>query len=196
MTDPAPPLRWATPEDAAALAELINFAGEGLPACTWERTAEPGETVWEVGRRCARREEGRFSYRNALVLEQNGAVAACLIGFPLPEAPAPIDYDALPAMFVPLQELENLVLGTWHVNVLAAYPKQRSRGHGSALLAQAEKIAAASGRRGLSIIVADANRGARRLYERRGYRETARRPMVKEAWQNPSRDWVLLVKPL
>ncbi len=189
-------LRPARPEDAEALAELINYAGEGLPVYLWERMAESGETVWDVGRRRARREEGAFSYRNAVVLEQDGRVAACLIGYSLPDAPELIDYNEIPAMFVPLQELENLAPGTWYVNVLASYPEQRSRGHGSALLAWAEEIAAAGGRRGLSIIVADANIRARRLYERRGYRETARRPMVKEDWQNPSQEWVLLVKSL
>jgi hypothetical protein len=36
--------RWATPDDAAALAELINFAGEGLPLYLWTNMAEPGES--------------------------------------------------------------------------------------------------------------------------------------------------------
>ena len=35
---------------------------------------------------------------------------------------------------------------------------------------------------------------ARRLYERCGYRERARRAMVKEKWQHPGMEWVLLVK--
>ena len=69
-------------------------------------------------------------------------------------------------MFVPLQELENLAPGTWYVNVLAAYPDQRGQGLGTELLAVAGKLAAEAGSRGLSIIVSDANTGARRLYER------------------------------
>ena len=48
----------------------------------------------------------------------------------------------------------------------------------------------------MSIIVADANRGALGLYERSGYREIARRAMVKEAWENPGDAWVLLTKTL
>jgi ribosomal protein S18 acetylase RimI-like enzyme len=97
-------------------------------------------------------------------------------------------------MFVPLQELENLAPATWYVNVLAAYPQHRGKGCGTALLALAERIAADSGSRGSSIIVSDANTGARRLYERCGYAEVARRTKVKEAWQNPGKDWVLLVR--
>ncbi len=47
----------------------------------------------------------------------------------------------------------------------------------------------------MSLIVSDANTGARRLYERQGYVEQDSKPMVKEGWQNPGQNWVLLVKP-
>ena len=49
--------------------------------------------------------------------------------------------------------------------------------------------------RGMSIIVSDANTGARRLYERHGYSERASRTMVKDEWVNDGENWVLLVKP-
>jgi ribosomal protein S18 acetylase RimI-like enzyme len=190
-----PPFRRATLDDAHALAELINFAGEGLPLYLWERMAEPGETAWDVGRRRARREEGSFSYRNAIVAEEAGRVVACLIGYPLPDRPEPIDPAQTPPMFVPLQELENLAPGTWYVNVLAVYPEHRGRGLGTRMLGMADRLAAASGLDGLSIIVSDANAGARRLYERCGYAERAARAMVRDGWGGPGRDWLLLAKP-
>jgi ribosomal protein S18 acetylase RimI-like enzyme len=190
-----PPFRRATPDDAHALAELIDIAGEGLPSYLWGRMAEPGEGVWDVGRRRARREEGSFSYRNAVVLEEEGRVVACLVGYPLPDEPEPIDLAQTPPMFVPLQELENLAPGTWYVNVLATYPGHRGRGHGTRLLGLAEELAAAAGSRGLSIIVSDANAGARRLYGRCGYRLAAERAMVKDGWANAGVDWLLLLKP-
>ncbi len=193
-TDFSRSARAATPDDAAALAELINFAGEGMPLYLWGRMAEPGETAWDVGRRRARRDVGGFSWRNATVVEQAGAVAACLIGYALPDAPEPVDLAQTPAMFVPLEELERLAAGSWYVNVLATYPEHRGRGHGTALLALAARLAAATGRRGTSIIVADTNTGARRLYERSGYREIARRTMVKDGWDGPGKAWVLLVR--
>jgi ribosomal protein S18 acetylase RimI-like enzyme len=102
----------------------------------------------------------------------------------------------MPPMFVPLQQLENLVPGTWYVNVLASYPQHRNLGFGVALLRHAERIGAAAGvKNGMSVIVADNNVGARRLYERMGYRQVADRPMVKENWQSPGSTWVLLAKP-
>jgi ribosomal protein S18 acetylase RimI-like enzyme len=188
-----PPFRRATPADARALADFVHFASQGLALHLWTRAAGPGGDPWAVGRERAARESGAFSYRNAVMMELDGRPAACLIGYPLPDAAEPIAAD-MPPMFVPLQELENLAPGTWYVNVLAAYPEQRGKGCGAALLALADRIAAEGGRRGMSIIVADANTGARRLYERSGYREVASRPMVKEDWQHPGRDWVLLTK--
>ena len=193
MPQLTPPLRRATPDDAQALTELVDFASEGLALYLWGKIAGPGGDPWAVGRERAPRGTGAFSYRNAVVLEQAGRVVAGLIGYPLPDRPEPIP-DSMPPMFVPLQELENLAPGTWYVNVLAAYPDQRGQGLGTALLALADKLAAEADRPGLSIIVSDANTGARRLYERTGYREVARRTKVKNGWQNPGKDWVLLVK--
>src|SRR5262245_6988883 len=194
MITSSPSIRPATPPDAAALAELVNFAGEGLPLYVWAKIAKDGEDPWAVGRARAAREQGSFSYRNASVIEQDGAVAAALIGYPLPDKPEAIGAD-MPAMFVPLQELENLAPSTWYVNVLASYPQWRKKGLGAALLAHAETLAEAAGtEKGMSVIVADNNIGARRLYERTGYRERAKRPMVKEGWQSTGSAWVLLLK--
>ena len=191
----SPPLRPGRIEDATILAELVNHAGEGLPLYLWSRMATPGETGWDVGRRRAAREEGSFSYRNATMIEHDGACAGCLIGYEIPDVPEPITAD-MPAMFVPLQELENLAPATWYVNVLAVLPQFRGLGLGTQLLGFADEIGRTLGKRGMSIIVSDSNAGARRLYQRCGYREIAMRPMVKEGWRSEGGNWVLLTKGL
>jgi ribosomal protein S18 acetylase RimI-like enzyme len=193
MVDLPPPFRRATPADAMAMAELVHFASEGLAFYLWSKVAGPDGDPWAAGRERARREEGGFSYRNTVVIEADGRVAAGLIGYPLPDVPQPPP-DNPPAIFVPLNELEDLVPGTWYVNVLAAYPEHRGKGYGAALLGLAEELARETLRRGLSIIVADTNTGARRLYERCGYREVATRRMVKEGWVHPGTNFVLLAK--
>jgi ribosomal protein S18 acetylase RimI-like enzyme len=188
-----PPFRRATPYDAQVLAELVDFASEGMAHYLWTRIAGPGGDAWAVGRERATREAGAFSYRNAVVLEHEGRIAAGLIGYRLQDRPEPIP-DTMPPMFVPLQQLENLAPGTWYVNVLAACPEHRGQGCGTALLTVAEAMAAATSSSGLSIIVSDGNTGARRLYERCGYREVARRTKIKEGWRNDGTAWVLLTK--
>jgi ribosomal protein S18 acetylase RimI-like enzyme len=187
--------RRARLADAAALAELVHFAGEGLGLALWTQLAGPGGDPWEVGRKRVRSETGGVSYRHAIVAELAGKPAGALIGYPLGEKPEPIP-DALPALIVPLHELTSLAPATWHVHALAAYPQHRGRGLGTTLLAEADRLAARAGTPGLSLIVSDTNTGARRLYERSGYREAARRWMVKENWQHPGTDWVLMTKRL
>jgi ribosomal protein S18 acetylase RimI-like enzyme len=195
MVDLAAPFRKAMPADAGAMADLVHFASEGLALYLWTRSAPPGVDPWAIGRERARREAGSFSYRNTVLVENEGRVAAGLIGYPIADTPEPMPAN-LPPMAVPLQELEDLVPGTWYVNVLAAYPQHRGKGYGTALLGIAEQLARQTRRRGMSIIVADTNTGARRLYERCGYREVSRRRMVKEGWQHPGEEFVLLTKRL
>jgi ribosomal protein S18 acetylase RimI-like enzyme len=193
MKQPNPTFRPATIDDATVLAELVNYAGEGMPLYLWGQLAEQGEAAWDVGRRRAAREEGSFSYRNATIIEHDSQCAGCLTGYEIPNNPEPVPND-MPAMFVPLQELENLAPGTWYINVLAVRPQFRMQGLGTSLLGLADETAEALGRRGLSVIVSDANAGARRLYEHCGYKESATRLMVKENWTNDGQSWVLLTK--
>jgi ribosomal protein S18 acetylase RimI-like enzyme len=189
------PFRRAVREDAPLLAELVNQAGEGLPLYLWGKLAAPGESAFAVGIRRAAREEGSFSYRNAMLVEHQGQAAGCLIGYEIPDEPEPIGPD-MPAMFVPLQELENLSPSTWYVNVLAVLPQYRNQGLGQSLLGLADETGRSLGRIGMSVIVSDGNDGARRLYERCGYRAIAERPMVKDGWTNAGTNWVLLTKRL
>lgn len=186
--------RRATPDDAAAMAELVNMAGEGMPFYLWSQSAESGESPWDVGRRRAQRDSGGYSYRNTVIRTANGRIAAMLTGYPLGDEPDPSGWVDVPPMFVPLQELEDLVPGTWYVNILASYPEFRGQGYGRQLLDIAGRLATDTSRRGLSIIVSDRNTGARRLYERTGFAEVATRPMVKEGWASESENWVLLIK--
>lgn len=187
-----PPIRRATAEDAPALADLVNFAGEGLPLYLWTRMAAAGEDPWQIGHR---RQAEKAAEGKIFVVDEGQGVMAALTGYVIPAVPEPIPED-MPAMFRPLQELENLAPSTWYVNVLAAYPQHRNRGLGTRLLDLAEDLAREAGLSALSIIVAGDNTGARRLYERAGYTEVARRPIVKENWLCDSTEWVLLVRRL
>ena len=194
MTTAVKTIRPATKADVTVLAELVNYAGEGLPLYLWAGMAEADQTPWEVGRKRAAREEGSFSYRNAMVIEHDGKAAGCLIGYETTDEPEPIG-DEVPAMFAPLQELENLAPDTWYVNVLAVLPDFRGHGLGSELMKLADETGRKLGKAGMSLIVSDANTGARRLYERCGYSEIASRPMVKEGWKNAGENWILMTKP-
>ena len=174
-----PPLRVATEADARELADLVNFAGEGLPLHIWTGLAAAGEEPWEIGRN---RQRDKARDGQIVVVDSGEGAVASLTGYAIGADPEPVG-DDMPALFRPLQELENQALDSWYVNVLACYPEYRGQGYGSLLLKAAEAIARDTGLRRMSVIVADTNTGARRLYERHGYREIARRRCERGDWQ-------------
>ena len=192
MIDLSLPLRLAKPSDARQLAELVNFAGEGLPEYIWTGMAKDGEDPWEVGRA---RQADKAGDGQIVVIDQGKGAIAGLTGYTIGPEPEEIG-DDFPALFRPLQELENQALNSWYVNVLACYPEHRGQGHGGHLLDIADEIGRAERLTQMSVIVASDNLGARRLYERKGYRETATAPCVKESWETATEAWVLLMKPL
>jgi GNAT superfamily N-acetyltransferase len=192
MIDLTPPLRHPTVDDAPALADFINMAGEGMPLYFWDQMAGEDEDPWMLGRR---RMAEKAETGEVFVVDEGAGAIATLMGYPVSAIPEPIADDER-AIFVPLIELENLAPSTWYVNALAAYPEARGRGYGARLLALAEDLARAQNLTAMSIIIASGNAGARRLYERSGYAETARRAIVKDGWECDSDEWVLLVKQL
>jgi ribosomal protein S18 acetylase RimI-like enzyme len=172
-----PPLRRAKKEDSRRVAELMNIAGHGLPAYVWSLSADEGQEPIEVGTERAAREDGNFSYRNAVVAEEGGEVVAMVLAYRLPEA-GEESLDELPEVLRPLLELELLAPGTFYVNGLATLPGYQGRGLGSKLLNVASALAAEAGCDELSMQVFEQNENAVRLYERHGYRTVARRPAV------------------
>jgi ribosomal protein S18 acetylase RimI-like enzyme len=173
-----PPLRWARKGDSRRVAELMNVAGHGLPAYVWSLSAEDGQEPIDVGAARAAREDGNFSYRNAVVAEEDGEVVALLLAYRLPEAGEAADLEEVPELLRPLVELELLAPGTFYVNGLATLPGYEGRGLGSRLLNVATDLAVQSGCEELSIEVFEQNEGAVRLYERHGCRTVDRRSAV------------------
>lgn len=187
-------IRPARKSDAPLLARLIDIAGEGIPSFLWQSAAEPGESALDVGRRRAERDEGGFSWTNARVADLGGEVVAMLLGYRQPDRLPDIDFSEIPAFLHPLLELESLVPGSWYINALAVLPEHRGAGLGSRLLAEAGGLAARARATTISLIVDDANEGAKRLYDRHGYVQIARRPALPIPGGESHADWVLLVR--
>lgn len=191
-----PPFRRANSDDAQSMAELVNIAGDGLPLYLWATFARPGQSAWDVGRERARLGQGGFAYKNTVVREEDGKVAACMIGYPNSESPPPPSDQALPSPLAPLVDLSKLVSETWYLNVLATFPDHRGQGYATELLQFAESMARDSGHSQMSLIMSDANAAARRMYEKNGFTEYACRPIVKEKWEHAGQNWILMVRDL
>jgi ribosomal protein S18 acetylase RimI-like enzyme len=194
MTASSPPIRPARKSDAAALAVLVDIAGEGMPSHMWSTMKEPGQSLLEFGRSRAARDTGAFSWRNATVAEIDTEVAGCLIDYRLDDPYESGDLIQIPDVVRPLIQLEAKAPGSWYVNVLATFPEFRGQGLGSRFLHFAEERARAAGAGEASIIVAGDNSGAMRLYTRVGYGERARAPLVTFSGAAHGGDWVLLTK--
>lgn len=188
-----PPFRRATRRDALALAELTDYAGHGIPGYLWSRSAEEGQPPIEVGIERVLRERANFSYRNAVVAEVDGRVAAALLAYRLPEH-SDVNLDELPDLLRPMEELEQKVPGTFYINILAAYPEYRGQGPGTSLIEAARALASEAGCNELSLEVFEQNEDAVRLYERHGYREIARLPAVPHQIYPFDGDVVLMTK--
>jgi ribosomal protein S18 acetylase RimI-like enzyme len=194
--NPAALFRPATKADASALAVLVDIAGEGMPAYMWSTLAAPGQSVLELGRERAQRDSGGFSWRNAVVAEIGGEVAACLVGYRLDD---PYDLGALagtPEIVQPLVKLEAKSPGSWYVNVLATFPEFRRLGIGAKLLDIAESKGREASVPALSVIVGSWNEAAMRLYGRAGYAAVASEPAIPFPGSPNKGDWVLMVKSL
>lgn len=191
MSDAAPKIRAAVREDAPLIARLANDAAEGMPLHFWKNLGAPGEDPMQIGIRRVQSEDSPISFRSTWIAEISGGPAGCLITHPLPADPEPVPRDT-PKFLVPLFELEREAPETEYVYVVSALPEMRGKGIGSALLRFAER---SMGRCGMSLVVSNANVGARRLYERVGYRAAGSRPMIKNGWQNPGTEWILMIKP-
>lgn len=185
-------IRRARPEDAPVLAQLVHAASEGLAEAAWRAMAADGEDPWEVGRR---RQAEKTATDEIWVVDEGTGPIAGLTGYVIGSDPVGPGEDT-PPLFRPLVELEARAPSSWYVNVLATLPAHRGNGHGTELLRLAEHRALSARARALSLIVADCNAGARRLYERMGYGEIDRRAMSKDGWNGPGRDWVLMLRRL
>jgi ribosomal protein S18 acetylase RimI-like enzyme len=199
---PTTSIRPAIPADATHLACFVDMASEGLAEVVWEAMRGPAETLFEVGRSRALREEGAFSYRNALIAEIGGAVAGGLVCYRIADEPDP-DYRVagdptapqLPAFVHALIELEAMVPGHWYVNILATYPEYRGKGVASALLKHADALGRANSAKGLALVVDLENTAARSVYAAAGYREFARRPLAPFPMRPNGSEWLLLTRP-
>ena len=192
---PLPSIRPATTRDAAHLVVLIDIASEGLASFLWQQIAAPDQSPLEVGRTRALRQTGSFNWRSAHIAERDGEVAGALIGYVIDEPPDPAEVAELGPLVRPLVALEAQAHGYWYVNVLAVYPEHRGSGVGTALLRHADQLAGRSTAKGMALIVASTNTGARRLYERHGYRFAASEPTGATPDIELEGDWLLLLKP-
>lgn len=182
--------RPAQKSDCRTIAELYSISSGGVAEYIWTKLARPGEALLDVGRRRYEREDSLFSYRNCTIVESNGTIAGMLIAFPMQSEFG----EETDPVLVPYRKLEEP--GSYYICDMAMFPEFRGLGIGSRLLELAEAQARERGLSKMSLIVFEENAGAKRLYERFGYRESARHPVYPHPLVRYRGDAVLMVKTL
>lgn len=163
-------MKVGTPEDADAIAKLIDIAGEGIPTWLWAQECQIDQQPLEFGAARAAHQDGGFSYTNTIMAKQKNDPLGMVLSYPINEAPDD-DLETLPDPIKPFIELEKQSVGTWYINALAVFPDCQLRGIGTALLDKAEEIASSHRCSAMSIQVYEQNTGAVRLYKRHGYKQ-------------------------
>ena len=177
-------LRPAEKSECRMIAALYSISSDGVADYIWTR-------LLDVGQRRYEREDSVFSYRNCTIVEVAGGIAGMLVAFPLHSDGDAVETDPV---LVPYSRLEED--NSYYICGMAVFPEHRGRGIGHRLLDLAEKHARAKGFAKLSLIVFEQNEGAKRLYDRTGYREKARQPVVPHPLIHYTGDAVLMVKLL
>jgi GNAT superfamily N-acetyltransferase len=187
-------LRPARMSDCRRIAELFRISSEGIADYVWNEMRDefPELSLLEIGERRYRREATAFSYQNCLVAERAGEVIGMMNSFVI-EPPAE-EQDPTPPpdpVLSPYAELE--APGSLYIAGVALLPEHRGRGIGTLMLAAARQKARGIGASELSLLCFESNPGARRLYEREGFRVTCRRPIVPHPLIHAAGDVLLMV---
>jgi ribosomal protein S18 acetylase RimI-like enzyme len=188
-------IRAATIDDAGAIARLFLVASDRLAAYIWGLLAAPDETLEAVGRRRYARTGVAFSFENALVAEEDGAVIGMAHAYAIASGLRDAPTEEPDPVLRPYAELE--APGSLYLAGLAVESGWRGRGIGARLMDATEARADALGLDRVSLICFEANEGAMRFYRRRGYTETDRRALVPHpTLRYASGDALLMVRDL
>jgi ribosomal protein S18 acetylase RimI-like enzyme len=167
-------IRWARRHEAGEIARLFLISSDGLAAYIWSRMDMPGLSLEEIGAARYAREDTAFSYEKCLVAERGGRIVGMVHSFPM-EADPDARSEEDPVLR-PYAELEDV--GSLYVSGLAVHPEHRGAGIGAELMECAHERARAKGLPRVSLICFERNARAMRFYDRLGYREKDRRPIV------------------
>ena len=184
--------RPARKSDCRAIASLYSISSDGVADYIWTKLAQPGEDLLDVGQRRYERENSLFSYQNCTLATLGENIVGMLVAFPMV-----VDETAEPEedpVLAPYSKLEEN--NSYYICGVALFPEYRNRGIGTQLMKLAEAHAVTKGFTKLSLIVFEQNVGAKRLYDRLGYREIAREAIVPHPLIHYLGDAILMVKDI
>lgn len=184
--------RPARKDECRTIARLFSMSSDGVADYIWTGLVEPGEDILDVGQRRYESEESVFSYKNCVVAEIDGKIAGMLVAFPMPEPDDSGEDTETDPVLAPYGRLEQH--NSYYICGMAVFPEYRGMGIGTKFLEIAQKKAKELNLPQLSLIVFEGNEGAKKLYERHGFRVTARERIVPHELIHHTGHALLMVK--
>ena len=185
--------RPARKEDCRTIAMLFSLSSDGVSDYIWSQMTGEGGDIIDIGQKRYENEDSVFSYKSCMIAEVNGEIAGMLIAFPMFVDPEK-NYSDTDPVLVPYEKLEED--NSYYICGVALFERFRGKGIGTEFMNIAEEKAKESGFGKLSLIVFEQNEGAKTLYERLGYAEVAREPVVPHPLIHYTGDAILMVKKI
>jgi ribosomal protein S18 acetylase RimI-like enzyme len=183
-------IRQAKKDQCYKIARLYQMAADGVADYIWQKIDPEQPDVLIAGEKRYAREGVDFSYQNVKVLESTEGLVGMMMGFPMYVDPEYIEEDPVLKPYAVLEEDES-----FYISGVAVFPEYRGRGYGEKLMEVAEAVSRAKELSKVSLIVFE-NNPAKRLYERLGYKEVNREPIVPHPLIKHEGNALLMVKHL
>lgn len=191
-------LRAARKSDVNALTLFMDMAGHGMPLYSWQQQHLKTNacSALEIGRERILSETHALSYRNFTIAEIEGEIVGGMLSKALHQANSVQQIAEMDPAYQPLARLENEVVGSYYIDIMAVFPEFQGRGIGGLFFEYAEQDARKTDQPYLSLIARSYN-PAIRLYERMGYSEKMTSPVYDfPGGKNLSGHWVLMTKEI
>lgn len=189
--------RPAKKDESGMIAKLFSIASDGVADYIWTKNAEPGQNIFEYGTIRYAGDDTPFSYKNTIIAESGGEILGMILSFPMLESKtddSETEDSEIDPVLEPYMKLEQY--GSLYICAMAVFEEYRGMGIGSKFLKIAEDKARGLGLSQLSLIVFEQNKGAHSLYNRNGFYEVMREPVVPHKLIHHTGDALLMVKDL
>ena len=194
-------LRAADENDAAALAEIAIMASHGVMNLLYHELI-PGQSVAKtiIDRRIFN--PGGFSALKhwRVAEDEHATILGALNSVPFDDLAGSEGDSALgPERLDPLTELfelDQFLVGTYYVNMIAVFPQYRRSGAGRALMAEAERLARQNGLPAISLTTFDADANLVAFYGKLGFSIRERRTIRPHPQLEFSGNWALMIRDL
>ncbi len=190
-------IRPAQVSDIPHLAYAFLEASGGLGEAVYGGVI-PGRTTNLIVEHLFSRPGAPTAFSNGFVAENESKVLGSIHAFPMDAmggGPAdPLVPDDRKYLFSPFEHMH--AEGSYFIVAVAVYAEFRSSGIGSRLIAEAEAAAKAKGFTEACLNVFSENTGAVKLYEKLGYEESARQPVVGHEKIRYGGDYLLMTRGL